>query len=151
MATVLVQRGTLRIGDIVVAGENGVEFAQLVIMRVVKLIWQFRLSQWRSWGFSGAPEAGEDFAVVGTEARAREVSEFRQRKKRLQKTKIANAGTIENIFSQIEAGKARNLPLVVKADTHGSAEAIVNALEKLSTDEVKVQVLHSGVGVSAKV
>lgn len=146
MATVLVQRGTLRIGDIVVAGGEWGRVRAISDHEGGKVDLAIPAQPVEIMGLSGAPEAGEDFAVVGTEARAREVSEFRQRKKRLQKTKIANAGTIENIFSQIEAGKARNLPLVVKADTHGSAEAIVNALEKLSTDEVKVQVLHSGVG-----
>ena len=146
MATVLVQRGTLRIGDIVVAGGEWGRVRAISDHEGGKVDLAMPAQPVEIMGLSGAPEAGEDFAVVGSEARAREVSEFRQRKKRLQKTKIANAGTIENIFSQIEAGKARNLPLVVKADTHGSAEAIVNALEKLSTDEVKVQVLHSGVG-----
>ncbi|MEC9077403.1 MAG: translation initiation factor IF-2 [Pseudomonadota bacterium] len=146
MATVLVQRGTLRIGDIVVAGGEWGRVRAISDHEGGKVDLAIPAQPVEIMGLSGAPEAGEDFAVVGSEARAREVSEFRQRKKRLQKTKIANAGTIENIFSQIEAGKARNLPLVVKADTHGSAEAIVNALEKLGTDEVKVQVLHSGVG-----
>ena len=146
MATVLVQRGTLRIGDIVVAGGEWGRVRAISDHEGGKVDLAMPAQPVEIMGLSGAPEAGEDFAVVGSEARAREVSEFRQRKKRLQKTKIANAGTIENIFSQIEAGKARNLPLVVKADTHGSAEAIVNALEKLSTNEVKVQVLHSGVG-----
>jgi len=146
VATVLVQRGTLRIGDIIVAGGEWGRVRAINDHDGEKVEFAIPAQPVEIMGLSGAPAAGEDFSVVETEARAREVSEFRQRKKRLQRTQIASKGTIENIFSQIEAGQAQNLPLVVKADTHGSVEAIVNALEKLSTDEVKVQILHSGVG-----
>ena len=146
LATVLVQRGTLRIGDVIVAGGEWGRIRAIIDHDGKKVDLAIPSQPVEIMGLSGAPAAGEDFAVVENEARAREVSEFRQRKSRLQRTTITKTGTIENIFSQIEAGQSQNLPLVVKADTHGSVEAIVNALEKLSTDEVRVQILHSGVG-----
>jgi len=97
-------------------------------------------------GLQGTPQAGDVFSVVETEARAREVTEFRQHTLR-QKTAAAGArGTLEEMFSKIATGEARELPVVIKADVQGSVEAIVNSLNNLSTNEVATKVLHSGVG-----
>jgi translation initiation factor IF-2 len=96
-------------------------------------------------GLGGTPAAGDEVVVVDSEARAREVTEFRQRKTRDAKA-VANRGSFEDMFQRIQDGEARELPVVVKADVHGSVEAIVGALTKLGTDEVKVQVLHAGIG-----
>ena len=146
VATVLVQRGTLNVGDIVVAGGEWGRVRAMTNDQGGKIESAIPAQPVEIMGLSGAPAAGDEFAVVENEARAREITEFRQRQARLQRTTVAPAGSLEQLFSQIEAGEAQNLPLVIKADTHGSVEAIVNSLEKLSTDEVKVQVLHSGVG-----
>jgi len=97
-------------------------------------------------GLSGAPFAGEEFAVVENEQRAREITEFRQRRARAQKSAAAPRGTLEQMFLEIEAGELKELPVLIKADTHGSVEAITSSLEKIGTNEVAVQVLHSGVG-----
>lgn len=146
VATVLVQRGTLNVGDIVVAGA---EWGRVRAMSNDKgeAIKSATPSQpVEVMGLSGAPAAGDEFAVVENEARAREVTEFRERRARMQKTTATSRGSLEQLFSQIEAGEAQALPLVIKADTHGSVEAIAAALEKMGTDEVKVELLHTGVG-----
>ncbi|HVM82665.1 MAG TPA: translation initiation factor IF-2, partial [Candidatus Binatia bacterium] len=97
-------------------------------------------------GLQGTPQAGDVFSVVESEARAREITEFRQHTQR-QKVAAAGArGTLEQMFSKIQAGEAKELAVVVKADVQGSVEAIVNSLNNLSTDEVAVRLLHSGVG-----
>jgi translation initiation factor IF-2 len=97
-------------------------------------------------GLNGTPQAGDDFVVVESEGRAREVTEFRQRTERNKAAAAGGRGTLEQMFEQIKEGEAQAVPLVIKADVHGSVEAIVGTLEKLSTDEVKVQILHTGVG-----
>jgi translation initiation factor IF-2 len=97
-------------------------------------------------GLSGAPYAGDEFAVVENEQRAREITEFRQRRNRAQKSAAAPRGTLEQMFLEIEAGQLQELPILIKADTHGSVEAITSSLEKIGTNEVAVQILHSGVG-----
>ncbi|MBT8003501.1 MAG: translation initiation factor IF-2, partial [Rhodospirillales bacterium] len=147
VATVLVQRGTLRIGDIFVAGSEwgrvramrdatGASVEQALPSVPVEVI-----------GLGGTPAAGDEVAVVEEEGRAREVTEFRSRRsKDLIATQSAR-GTLEEMFEKIQDGtEVQSLPVVIKADVHGSSEAIVSALDQLSNDEVKVQVLHSGVG-----
>jgi translation initiation factor IF-2 len=96
-------------------------------------------------GLNGTPAAGDDVVVVTSEARAREVSEFRQRRTRDAKASTGR-GTFEQLFHRIQQGEGKELPVVIKADVHGSAEAIVGALEKMGADQVKVIVLHTGVG-----
>jgi translation initiation factor IF-2 len=95
-------------------------------------------------GFDGTPHAGDIFTVVEDEAKAREITEYRQRKKREKENLLRNKSRMEQLFSGNE--EHRELPVLIKADVQGSAEAIVASLEKLSTDEVKVKVLHMGVG-----
>lgn len=97
-------------------------------------------------GLSGTPDAGDEFVAVDNEIKARQISEFRQRKQRDAKTGSVSRGTLEQMLSRIQTGAAKELAVVVKADVHGSVEAIQSALDKLSTDEVKVRVLHAAVG-----
>ncbi|MBL4615741.1 MAG: translation initiation factor IF-2, partial [Magnetovibrio sp.] len=95
---------------------------------------------------SGTPDAGDDMVVVGDDAKAREVTEYRQRKKRDIRSAATSRGTLEQMFEKIKEGEAKNLPVVLKADVHGSLEAISAALNKMGTDEVKAKVLHGAVG-----
>src|SRR5262249_31167866 len=97
-------------------------------------------------GLSGAPEAGDEFVVVESDARAREVTEYRARKRREHRHKTVSRQTLDQLLQSRDTGEKRLLPLVIKADVQGSVEAIQGALEKLGTDEVGVQVLQSGVG-----
>ena len=146
IATILIERGTLKAGDIFVAGgewgrvraladANGNEVKEAGPAMPVEVL-----------GLNGVPAAGDEVAVVENEARAREVSEFRQRKSRDARAAAGARGTLEQMFDKIKDGEAEQLPVVIKADVHGSLEAILAALEKISTDEVRVGVLHSGIG-----
>src|SRR5690606_28412924 len=97
-------------------------------------------------GLNGTPLAGDEFTVVETEGRAREITDFRRRRAREARVVASTRGTLEQMFSQIATGAAQEFAVVVKADVQGSAEASQASLERLATDEVKVRVLHSGVG-----
>ncbi|MGE4063865.1 MAG: translation initiation factor IF-2 [Rhodospirillaceae bacterium] len=147
VGTVLVQRGTLHVGDIFVAGaewgrvrvlinEHGKQVKSAMPSAPVEVV-----------GFGGTPAAGDDFIVVNDEAKAREVSEFRRRKIR-EKEHVASVGgsTMEQMFARIKAGETTELSVIVKADVQGSAEALNGTLAKLGTEKVKVKVLHSAVG-----
>jgi translation initiation factor IF-2 len=146
IATVLVQRGTLKIGDIFVSGA--------VWGRVRALIDDHGQNQRdvgpstpiEVLGLNGTPFAGDDFVVVESESRAREIAEYRDRLRREKTAATAGRGTLEEMFSQISAGTAKELPIVIKGDVQGSVEAINGSLDKLSTSEVAMRVLHSGVG-----
>jgi translation initiation factor IF-2 len=146
VATMLVQRGTLNIGDIVVAGSEWGRVRAMTNDSGNKTESAGPSTPVEVMGLSGAPLAGDEFAVVENEARAREVSEFRERRARTQRSAAHQRGSLEQLFSQIEAGETQELPVLIKADTHGSVEAIISSLEKMGTDEVAVRVLHSGVG-----
>ena len=97
-------------------------------------------------GLDGVPDAGDPLVVVDNERRAREITEYRQRKRRAQTSATTPRSSVEEMFSQLASGEAKELPVVIKSDVHGSMEAIVAGLQKLSTDEVAVRVLHAGVG-----
>jgi translation initiation factor IF-2 len=97
-------------------------------------------------GLSNTPSAGDDFLAVKNERKAREVAEFRQGKAREAKLAQQQASKLENVFSQMEEGESASVALIIKSDVHGSAEALRDALTKLSSEEVKVNVLSSGVG-----
>jgi translation initiation factor IF-2 len=97
-------------------------------------------------GLQGTPSAGDDFVVVDSEIRAREVAGYRQRKEREAKAAASSRGTLEQMFSRIQAGEAKELPIIVKGDVQGSIEAICGTLDKIGTDQVKIRVLHSAVG-----
>jgi translation initiation factor IF-2 len=145
VATVLVQRGTLRVGDIFVAGGEWGRVRGLIDAAGAAVAEAGPSMPVEVLGLNGTPAAGDDVVVVANEARAREVTEFRQRRLRDAKASLGR-GTFEQLFNRIQQGAANELPVVIKADVHGSAEAIVGALEKMGTDQVKVVVLHTGVG-----
>jgi translation initiation factor IF-2 len=148
VATVLVQRGTLRVGDIFVAGAEWGRVRALVNDRGASTDTAGPAMPIEVLGLNGTPMAGDEFAVVETEARAREITEFRQRKKREAASAAGSRGTLEQMFTRIQAGEAKELPIVIKGDVQGSIEAISGALERLTSTntEVKVRVLHSSVG-----
>jgi translation initiation factor IF-2 len=145
VATVLVQRGTLRVGDIFVAGSEWGRVRGLIDASGAAVVEAGPSMPVEVLGLNGTPAAGDDVVVVTSEGRAREVTEFRQRRTRDAKAS-AGRGTFEQLFHRIQQGEGKELPVVIKADVHGSAEAIVGALEKMGTDQVKVIVLHTGVG-----
>ena len=146
MATVLVQKGTLKVGDVFVAGAEWGRVRALVNDLGQKVEEAGPSVPVEVLGLQGTPAAGDDFITVEDEARAREVASYRQRKERDVRAKAAGRGTLEQMFSKIAAGEAKELPVVIKGDVQGSVEAIVATLEKMGTDEVKVRVVHSAVG-----
>src|SRR3954471_5426564 len=146
VATVLVQRGTLKVGDIFVAGGEWGRVRALVDERGQYQEEAGPSTPIEVLGFNGLPLAGDDFVVVENEARAREIADFRQRRRRDTAAAVGGRGTLEQMFSKIATGAAKALAVVVKGDAQGSVEAIVGSLERISTDEVAVRVLHSGVG-----
>jgi translation initiation factor IF-2 len=146
VATVLVQRGTLKVGDILVAGSEWGRVRALVNDRGESVEMATPAMPVEVLGLSGAPEAGDEFVVVESDARAREVTEYRARKRRETRHKTVSRQTLDQLLQSRDQGEKRLLPLVIKGDVQGSVEAITSALEKLGTDEVGVQVLQSGVG-----
>ncbi|MFN4281821.1 MAG: translation initiation factor IF-2 [Alphaproteobacteria bacterium] len=146
VATVLVQRGTLNVGDIFVAGAEWGRVRALIDDHGKKVKSAGPASPVEVLGLNGTPSAGDDFSVVANEQRAREVTEFRQRRARDVRTSVAARGTVEQMMSAIAAGTAKELFVVIKGDVQGSVEAIVGSLEKLKTEEVAVRVLHAAVG-----
>jgi len=146
VATVLIQRGTLRIGDIFVSGSEWGRVRALVDERGQNLRAAGPSTPIEVLGLNGLPLAGDDFVVVENEGRAREITDFRARRRRDTAAATGGRGTLEQMFSQIATGAAKELPVVVKSDVQGSLEAIVGSLDKLSTDEVSMRVLHSAVG-----
>jgi translation initiation factor IF-2 len=146
VATVLVQRGTLKVGDIFVAGGEFGRVRALVDERGNQVKDAPPGSPVEVLGLNGAPLAGDDFSVVESESRAREITEFRQRRKRDAANAAGGRGTLEEMFAQIASGAVKELPMVVKSDVQGSLEAILASLKGLGTDEVAVRILHGGVG-----
>ena len=146
VATVLVQRGTVRVGDIVVAGAEWGRVRALVNDRGEQVQSAGPSTPVEILGLSSPPEAGEDFAVVDDEARAREVADFRARKKREARTTQTSRASLEQLVAQRQKGEAKVLPIIVKGDVQGSVEAIAGAVQQLSTSEVQAQVLHAAVG-----
>ncbi len=147
VGTVLVQRGTLHIGDIFVAGAEWGRVRVLINEHGKQVKSAMPAAPVEVVGFAGTPAAGDDFIVVQDEAKAREVAEFRRRKMR-EKEHVASAAgsTMEQMFAKIKAGVAKELTVVIKADVQGSVEALSGALSKLGTDEVKLKVIHGAVG-----
>src|SRR5262245_28230429 len=148
VATVLVQRGTLHPGDIVVAGAEWGRVRALVSDTGEPAQSAGPSMPMEVLGFSGTPDAGDRLAVVDNEARAREVTDYRARQKREKMAARATGmrGSLEQMMAQAKTSGRKEFPLVVKADVQGSVEAIVGALDKLATDEVAARVLHAGVG-----
>ena len=146
VATVLVQSGTLKRGDVVLAGssfgrvramldENGKPVAEAGPSIPVEI-----------QGLTEVPQAGDDFMVMVDERRAREIATYRAGKFRNTKLAKQQAAKLENMFSDMTAGEVKTLPIVLKADVQGSQEALAASLLKLSNDEVKVQMVYTGVG-----
>jgi translation initiation factor IF-2 len=147
VATVLVQNGTLRKGDIFVVGEKWGKVRALVSDRGETVPEAGPSVPVEVLGLNGTPEAGDVLNVVETEAQAREIAAYRENLAREKRAAAGAATTLEQLMARAKADKAvAELPVVVKADVQGSAEAIVQALEKVGNEEVRVRVLHSGVG-----
>jgi translation initiation factor IF-2 len=147
VGTVLVQRGTLHIGDIIVAGTAWGRVRALIDDRGEPVGAGGPSVPVEILGFDSAPEAGDPFAVVENEARARELTDYRARKRRQTLGAAAGSGrTLEQMMQQLKESGRKEFPLVVKGDVQGSVEAIVGALRKLGTDEVEARLVHSGVG-----
>jgi len=146
VATILVQSGTLKRGDVILAGssygrvramldENGKSIAEAGPSIPVEI-----------QGLTEVPVAGEEVVVMADERKAREIGLFRQGKFRDVKLAKQQAAKLENMFDQMAEGEVKNLPLIIKTDVQGSQEALVGSLQKLSTSEVRVQVVHAAVG-----
>jgi translation initiation factor IF-2 len=144
LATVLVQRGTLRVGDVFVAGASSGKVRAMIDDKGRQVKEAGPSFPVEVLGMSVVPSAGDAFTVVENEARAREVAAYRQSVIDRKRTTTAPV-SLENMFAS-HASTTKEFPLVIKADVHGSIEAIVHALNRLSTDEIKVRILHSGVG-----
>ncbi|WP_137388321.1 translation initiation factor IF-2 [Rhodoligotrophos defluvii] len=147
VATVLIQRGTLRVGDIFVAGTAWGRVRALVNDRGVNIMEAGPSVPVEVLGLGSTPEAGDQFVVVDSEGRAREITEYRERKRRELKGVAPSArASLEQMMSQLREGARKEVPVVIKGDVQGSAEAIVQALEKLGNEEVTARVLLYGVG-----
>ncbi len=147
VATVLVQKGTLRRGDIFVVGEQWGRVRALLNDKGERVEEAGPSVPVEVLGLSGTPEAGDVLNVVDDEAKAREIASYRERLARDKRATQGSATTLDQLLAKAKADKdVKELPVLVKSDVQGSAEAIVQALEKISTDEVRIRVLHSGVG-----
>ncbi len=146
VATVLIQRGTLRVGDVFVAGAESGRVRALINDKGENIEEAGPSVPVEVLGLNGAPEAGDQFAVVDSEGRAREITDYRQRKRRDMRGAPVARSSLEQMMSQLQDSGRKESPILVKADVQGSAEAIVGAVEKLNTDEVACRVIHSGVG-----
>jgi translation initiation factor IF-2 len=148
VATVLVQRGTLKPGDIVVAGSEWGRVRALMSDTGHSVVAAGPSMPVEVLGFNGTPEASDRLAVVDTESRAREITDYRVRQKRekMAARQTGMRGSLEQMMSQLKTSGRKEFPLVIKGDVQGSIEAIVGALDKMSTDEVLARVIFSGVG-----
>jgi len=148
VATVLVQRGTLKPGDIVVAGSEWGRVRALASDTGHSVVAAGPSMPVEVLGFNGTPEASDRLAVVDTDARAREITDYRARQKRekMAARQTGMRGSLEQMMNQLKTTGRKEFPLVVKGDVQGSIEAIVGALEKLSTDEVAARVIFAGAG-----
>jgi translation initiation factor IF-2 len=148
VATVLVQRGTLRVGDIIVAGAEMGRVRALINDQGETIDEAGPSVPVEVLGFNGPPEAGDRMAVVDNEARAREVTSYRAHQKRENAAASVSGmrGSLEQMMSQLKTTGRKDFPLIVKADVQGSLEAILGSLEKLGTEEVAARILHAGVG-----
>jgi len=150
IASVLVQSGTLKVGDTFVSGSEWGRVRALVDDHGKRIQKAIPGQPIEVIGSSGAPLAGDDFTVVENETKAREITEYRARKKREAESAraVAGKGSVENMFAQLQKGNLRELPVIIKGDVFGSVEAINGALQKLAegNDQVSVRAIHMGVG-----
>ena len=146
VATMLVQRGTLKIGNIIVAGSAWGKVRALIDDKGNNVVEAIPSQPVEVLGLNSPPEAGDQLVVVESEARAREITEYRARKRREARGTSTSALTLEQMMNQLQEAERREVPILLKADVQGSAEAIVQALEKLSTKEVAARVIHYAAG-----
>jgi translation initiation factor IF-2 len=147
VATVLVQNGTLRKGDIFVVGEQWGKVRALINDKGDTIAEAGPSVPVEVLGLSGTPSAGDTLNVVETEAQAREIADYRIKTAKDKRAAAGAATTLEQLMAKAKADQSvAELPILIKADVQGSAEAIVQAMEKIGNDEVRVRVLHSGVG-----
>ena len=146
VATVLVQRGTLNVGDILVAGSEWGRVRALVDDRGRRLDAAIPAQPVEVLGLGGVPGAGDEFVVVESEIRARQVTSFREDQNRQARAALVGRSSLEQMFSEISEGETRELPIVLKTDVRGSLEAILGGLDKMKSDEVMVRLLHAAVG-----
>ena len=146
VATVLVQSGTLKTGDVVLVGQTSGRVRAMLDEDGKSIKEAGPSIPVEIQGLSEVPQAGDDFMVMSDERRAREIATYRAGKFRNTKLAKQQAAKLENMFSDLSAGEVKILPIIIKADVQGSQEALGQSLLKLSTDEVKVQIVFSGVG-----
>ena len=146
VATALVQTGTLRVGDTIVAGNAYGRVRAMISPRGDRVKVAGPSMPVEIIGFGGVPEAGDEFMAVADEKLARQVVEERAAKARASMVKATSASTLEDLYSKLEEGEVKDLNIIIKADVQGSVEAVKQSLEKLSNKEVRVRTIHSGVG-----
>lgn len=147
IATILIQKGTLKVGDIFVAGSEWGRVRALISDHGKKIESVGPAVPVEIMGFDGVPAAGDIFTVLQDEQKAREIAEYRKAKARTKLTALHDKHKLEHLFAHTTAlGEKKTLAVLVKSDVQGSAEAISSALQKLSTEEVSVKILHAGVG-----
>ena len=146
VGTALVQRGTLRLGDLIVAGSAYGRVRALINDLGEQVKEAGPSVPVEVLGFDSAPEAGDQFAVVENEARAREITDYRMRERRKRLAVAGQRGSLEQMMTQLKSAGTKEFTLLVKGDVQGSVEAIVAALDKLGTDEVRARIIHYGVG-----
>jgi len=146
VTTILVQSGTLKKGDIVIAGLEYGKIKQIINDNGKPINVAGPSTPVEILGLSGVPDSGAEVLVVESERKAREVADFRKSKDRETKLRKQQAEKMDNFFSKMEEGEISTVNVLLKSDVRGSAQALVEALEELSTDEVKVKVVSSGVG-----
>ncbi|HXV67342.1 MAG TPA: translation initiation factor IF-2 [Nitrospira sp.] len=146
VATVLVQNGTLKVGDVYVVGTFSGRVRALLNDRGVKTQQASPSIPVEVIGLPGAPSAGDVFQVVSDERVAREIAEERAQKRRALELAAPTKVSLDDLFAKIQEGSVKELAIVIKADVQGSSEALAGAVEKLSTDAVKLRVIHNGIG-----
>jgi translation initiation factor IF-2 len=146
VGTALVQRGTLKLGDLIVAGSAYGRVRALINDLGEQVKEAGPSVPVEVLGFDSAPEAGDQFAVVESEARAREITDYRMRERRKRLAVAGQRGSLEQMMSQLKESGVKEFTLVIKGDVQGSVEAITSALAALGTDEVRARVVHAGVG-----
>jgi translation initiation factor IF-2 len=146
VGTALIQRGTLHLGDLIVAGSAYGRVRALINELGEQVSSAGPSVPVEVLGFDSAPEAGDQFAVVENEARAREITDYRQRERRKRLAVAGQRGSLEQMMSNLKAAGTKEFTLLVKGDVQGSVEAIVAALDKLGTEEVRARIVHAGVG-----
>lgn len=146
VATVLIQRGTLHIGDIFVSGKEWGRVRALVNEHGKRLEQALPSEPVEVIGLQGTPGAGDDFIVVSDENKAREISSYRQRKEREALQVKSARGTMEQMFAKIKSGEAIEIPVLIKGDVQGSVEALSGTLEKIANEKIRVKILHAAIG-----